>query len=161
MGNSTQGNSKSGIFKIWEAELQKLIVLKCPSSSSPSFHLSNKSNVDLMVKIPRIRHFLKFTPVTSVRQVYGSDLTAEAVWRPQWPHNLIFFVGLKLMEILMMDKQQHNNKQISPKFLKKFSKNLQECIQKSFKISPKNEILHFLPCQQQVYQVRTLFIHHS
>ena len=30
-----------------------------------------------------------------------SDLTSETVWRPQWPQKIIFFVILRLMEVLL------------------------------------------------------------
>ena len=81
---------------------------------------------------------------TSMREInLILDLTSEAVWRLYLPQNLNLFVGLKLMEVLS------HNESISPKFLK-FSKNLQKSSGMSPKIL-KNQILHFPPCQPQVY----------
>ena len=62
-----------------------------------------------------------------------SDLTSEAVWRPQWPQNLILFVCLQLMEVL--------NLLTTNQFLQNSSKNLQKSskiLQKSSYITQKS-----------------------
>ena len=67
-----------------------------------------------------------------------SDVTSEAVWRPLWPQNIIFFVGLQLMEVLnllltMSQFLQNTSKnfQKSPRNSPKILKNLQKISKKS------------------------------
>ena len=53
-------------------------------------------------------------------------MTFEAVWRPQWPQNLIFIVGLKMMEVLYLLLTTSQFLQNSSKNLQKMSKNPQK-----------------------------------
>ena len=67
---------------------------------------------------------------------------SKAVWCPEWPQNLIFFVDLRLMEVL--------NVLLTNKFLQNSAK-------KFYKILQKSEHCIFLNIRRNSVQVRTLF----